>query len=344
MTSRNPEVSVVVPTYNRQARLRRVLAALADQSIPASEVEIVVVSDGSSDGTDEYLASRPLPNVVAVTQPNGGPAVARNHGVEKASGRLVVFVDDDVVADRHLLEQHLASHGDDSDLVVIGPMLTPRDFSMSPWVRWEQAMLYKQYDALARGDYPASARQFYTGNASVARAQLISIGGFDPRFRRAEDVELAYRLEEAGLRFSFNPGAIGYHYAERSYDTWLSNAYDYGGHDVAFACNGRAWLLASLTEEFRGRHRLVRWTTKACLRRPRLEAYMRPIFKGVARGADHFNAERTCRHALSGVYHLEYYRGMAEGLGGPEVFLDLVGRGSRSSEPPPVAEHERRLA
>jgi len=67
---------------------------------------------------------------------------------------------------------------------------------MVPWVRWEQEMLMKQYKALLRKDWPATARQFYTGNASVRRSHIVAAGGFDEGFRRAEDVELAYRLDK----------------------------------------------------------------------------------------------------------------------------------------------------
>ena len=98
-------VSVVVPTYNRCDRLHRVLTALAAQTFPRTSFEVIVVSDGSTDGTDEYLRSdRPPLQLVAVMQPNRGPGPARNAGVERARGRLILFVDDDVVAAPDLVE------------------------------------------------------------------------------------------------------------------------------------------------------------------------------------------------------------------------------------------------
>ncbi len=168
----SPLISVVVPTFNRLLRLKRVLAALADQTVPGDRYEVIVVSDGSTDGTDEYLASAPYPIVVAV-QPNAGPAAARNRGAELARAELILFVDDDVIASRDLVEQHLASHSavGGPELVVIGPMLNPPDFKMSSWIRWEQAMLYKQYGAMERGLFKPTFRQFYTGNASLPRAR-----------------------------------------------------------------------------------------------------------------------------------------------------------------------------
>ena len=107
-----------------------------------------MVSDGSTDGTDEFLRSRSARcRVVALRQDNAGPAAARNRGIREATGDSSLFLDDDVVPAPDLLATHLRHHaarGD--DVVVIGPMITPPTSSLSAWVRWEQDMLYKQYD------------------------------------------------------------------------------------------------------------------------------------------------------------------------------------------------------
>jgi GT2 family glycosyltransferase len=171
--SHHPAVSVVVPTYNRRGRLERVLNALFSQQTDVP-FEIVVVSDGSTDGTGDYLATTESPPDADVSfryvrQDNSGPAAARNRGVEMARGDLVV-------CDR-LLQAHVDAHrrlGD--DYVVIGPMLDPTDHRMSSWVKWEQETLQKQYSALDASEYEPSARQFYTGNASLRRSHLIAAG------------------------------------------------------------------------------------------------------------------------------------------------------------------------
>jgi GT2 family glycosyltransferase len=319
-----PTVSVVVPTYNRLPQLEHVLAALANQTYAMEQLQLVVVSDGSTDGTEEYLRSCPFDLIVA-SQPNGGPATARNRGVELADGSLILFVDDDVVAAPWLVEQHVLSHENgDYDLVVIGPMLTPPAFDMSPWVEWEQAMLYRQYDAMKRGIYEATFRQFYTGNASLRKSCLMDVGGFDTRFRRAEDVELAYRLRDAGMRFAFNPDAIGYHYADRSYDSWLKNAYDYGRNDIVFSRReGREWLLSLVRHDFHQRHLLIRAATRACVADPMIDRLTRAFLRGlITASASH--APRVTRLALSGLYNLVYYQGVAHEVGSPNGFRDLM--------------------
>jgi GT2 family glycosyltransferase len=315
-----------MPTYNRLDRLRAALDGLAGQHGLDEPVEVIVVSDGSTDGTDEYLASSavPLP-VVALTQPNAGPAAARNRGLEAAEGDLVLFVDDDTVACPDLVTAHLRRHErPDDDLVVIGPMLTPEDYAISPWVQWEQDMLTKQYEAMRAGEYEPTARQFYTGNASVARTHLRAVGGFDTAFRRAEDVELAYRLADSGLRFAFDPTAIVLHYAERSFESWLQAAYAYGRNDVVFGRDqGRTWLLEAIGREFHRRHVLVRGLTRVCLPRPRLGRSVSAGLAATARACGWAHADAPTRPMFSAVYNLAYYRGMADELGSASRLLRL---------------------
>ena len=318
-----PMISVVIPTYNRQARLHRVLNALAAQTTDAA-FEVVVVSDGSTDGTDEYLRSDlvPIP-VAASSQANSGPAAARNAGVRIASAPLVLFLDDDVIPAPDLIERHwLAHEAADDDIVVIGPMLTPQDVRLSPWVAWEQHQLYKQYEAMRVGDYQPTFRQFYTGNASVSRQRVLDVGGFDTRFRRAEDVELAFRLHQSGLRFEFVAEAKGHHYAERSFEAWLKTPFEYGRNDVAFMEAGQTWMTRSLPSEFRDRHPLVRALTRLCIPRPRLARAADAALRRVA--DSRLPVETLRRHALSGLYNLAYYRGLADALGSPERFFELM--------------------
>jgi glycosyltransferase involved in cell wall biosynthesis len=323
-----PHVSVVVPTYERCDRLRRVLAALAEQDV-ADPFEVVVVSDGSTDGTMEYLESEdvPLP-VVAAQQPNAGPAAARNRGIDLARGDLVVFIDDDVVPAPDLLARHVAAHralGD--DVVVIGPMLEDDATALSPWTRWEQRMLRKQYAAMEAGAWAPTARQFYTGNASVRREHLLAAGCFDTRFRRMEDVELAFRLEALGLRFVYEPNAVGIHHPDRSFESWHRIAFEYGRNDVVFAReHDRPEKLTTIATEFHGRHRMLRAVARIGVPRPRLSDGLTAAVRRAV--AVPWLPDRIAQAALSTVYNLTYYRGVADGLGGVDELRRLLAVGS----------------
>jgi GT2 family glycosyltransferase len=332
-----PRVSVILPTYNRLDRLRRTLAALECQTLPADDFEVVIVSDGSRDGTDEYLRTLRTPlHVLPITQENQGVAGARNNGLRHARGEIVLFIDDDVVPIPSLIIEHLRVHAAaGANVVVLGPMITPAGFRMQPWVRWEQAMLAKQYADMQAGRWTPTARQFYTGNTSLARRHVLEAGGFDPAFRRAEDVELAYRLTRRGLRFLFNPDAIGYHYAERSFASWLAIPYAYGRNDVIFTRDkGQDWLLPTVLHEYWGRHALVRGLTRLCLDRPALSRLAIALLEAIALSGDRLGVEALPRYGFSGIFNLRLYQGVADELGGAAPFWRAVERAAH--EPPPA--------
>src|SRR5262245_2249358 len=186
---------------------------------------------------------------------------------------------------------------------------------MAPWVRWEQEMLMKQYRALLRGDWQPSARQFYTGNASLRRFHILAAGGFDENFRRAEDVELAYRLAARGLGFVFTMKAAGMHYAERSYRSWLDAAYMYGCNDVIFARDrNQKWLLSAIHQEFQDRHILVRSLVRLCTGRSWLASIIASALKLTADAATLVHASGMEKSAYSGLFNLRYYSGLFDEL------------------------------
>lgn len=326
-------LSVIIPTYNRLARLQRVLDALEKQTASLAGTEVIVVSDGSHDGTNEWLQARaagapgnPV-HVVPVIQQNEGVAAARNAGIACATGDVVLFIDDDVVPAPQLIAEHLATHAAEGEgVVVLGPMLTPSEFDMQPWVRWEQAMLVKQYTDMVEGRWKPTPRQFYTGNTSLARRYLVEAGGFDPAFRRAEDVELAYRLGARGLRFVFNANAVGYHYAERSFNSWLQTPYLYGRNDVIFTREkGQAWLLPTVFNEFvHNRNFLIRALVKVCLDRPLAAKPAIQFMRFAAWAGNRLHRESLTRVSYSGIFNLRYYQGTSDELGGRRAFFARV--------------------
>ena len=321
------KLSIVIPTYNRLGQLKRVLEGLENQTCPGKEFEVLVVSDGSRDGTEAYLRSAKTDfHLRAFFQPNQGAAAARNFGVAQAVGEIVLFIDDDVFPLPQLAAEHLrfhAAYGDSA--VVIGPMLAPPDFEMSPWVRWEADRLAEQYQDMLNGKWAPTARQFYTGNSSIARHHLIESGGFDPSFRRAEDVELAYRLAGRGLKFFFNPRAAGHHYADRSFTAWLATPYAYGRNDVIFSQQkGQVWLLPAILKEYHQRHILIRALISACLSRPVLNKAVLGTGKQIALLGEKLHMALISSHAYSGLFNLRYYEGIADQLGGRKAFFGEV--------------------
>jgi glycosyltransferase involved in cell wall biosynthesis len=207
-------VSVVIPTYNRTDVLPRVLAAFETQTLPADRFEVLVVDDGSNDGTPErvaaYQATCPY-RLTLLQQTNQGPAAARNAGLAQARGDIVVFIDDDCIAETRLLEEHVASH-DVAGLAVIGVIDWHPDLPQTPFMRFVREHTFSYFFITLPYDAPFAC--FYTGNASVHRATALAVGGFDQDFPRAmhEDIEFGYRLRRQGVRFVFNDRARVLHY------------------------------------------------------------------------------------------------------------------------------------
>lgn len=312
-----PVLTVVVPTFNRQDRLARVLDALGAQRCE-EPFEVVVVSDGSTDGTDEYL--RELDTTLDLRgffQPNGGPAAARNRGIEAARSELILFVDDDVIPASNLVQAHLdAHHRLGPDFVVIGPMRDPADHRMTSWVAWEQEMLAKQYDAMEAAQWRATARQFYTGNASLPTGLVRRAGGFDTDFTRAEDIELAFRLHDLGARFAYVAEATGWHYAERSYESWCAAAYAYGRNDVRFGRDrDRPQIFALIAWTFSQRNHLLKMVALTAIHSTRLARAERWLFERLVVPYPSPRRRRIVRYALSAVYAERYYRGLTDEVG-----------------------------
>jgi hypothetical protein len=180
---------------------------------------------------------------------------------------LIVFVDDDVVPSAELIDVHLAAHapGGEDDVVAIGPLLPPPDIRLNAWGAWEERALCSQYVAMESGRWNPTHRQFYTGNASVARRQILDAGGFNPRFHRAEDIELGIRFDARGCTFSFLPHARAWHYVQRSFATWAAMPVAYGQANILMGRTGRPRILELDIWFYSTRNLPVRLFTRLCV-------------------------------------------------------------------------------
>ena len=218
-------VSVVIPTHNRKAALGRCLDALARQSVLPQEFEVVIVDDGSTDGTREAVEERCDPfEIRYFRQEPSGPGAARNLGIEKAAGELVLMIGDDIYADERLIEEHLLAHAvrPEHGTAILGNIDWP------PWMAPNAVMTYVCGEGMLQFAYRLIAwlpaldhRFFYTSNISLKRAFLQEAAAagvrFDPAFRYAafEDSEFALRLTPRGLRIHYAASARVVH------DHWM---------------------------------------------------------------------------------------------------------------------------
>jgi hypothetical protein len=213
----------------------------------------------------------------------------------------------------------------------------PDDWPRPAWVRWEEQKLQVQYRAMLAGVYACTARQFYTGNASLSLALFMEAGGFDVTYRRAEDVELGYRLRDRGARFIFNAYADVEHYATRTFTSWRHTPYQYGRYDVLMAHHKGQATLEQAAAEFYERHPLNRALLRACVGRRRASWTAVAVLSGLARTVAHLGAHDLAAHALSAVFNLLYWQGASDELGGRRA----VWRAIEAGRAQPTRNHGR---
>lgn len=316
--SATPELSVVVATYDRLALLERLLRQLAAQSLPRHHYEVVVVDDGSREPVAPRAAQWGLPLELRVeTQPNAGAAAARHRGASRARGAILVFLDDDMQVEPGFLAAHLAHHDEGGRRVVLGRIRPGASAAGMPlFERWHAAMLDRLAADVAAGRIAPSGLHLYTGNVSLARADYLAVGGFDPELAHAEDSELGLRLEEAGVRFELAEDVWSLHESDhQSLERWRRRSYLYGvyNHRLSRKHPGRrdANPWGALLE----RHPLTRPFLLAAAIAPGVARYLAGALWHLASGLDAAGAERAALASTSVVFGIDFFRGLRAEVG-----------------------------
>jgi GT2 family glycosyltransferase len=216
---RAPRVSVVVCTYNGGRTLDQCLRSLGALDYP--DYEVIVVDDGSTDNTGDILARHP--DVRVLRQPNRGLSAARNAGLAAATGAVIAYTDSDCFADPDWLT-HLVYQLEHSGAAAVGgPNLTPDD----GWLAACVAAAPGQPTHVLESDQVA---EHVPGcNMAFRREALLAINGFDPQYRRAgDDVDVCWRLHQAGKWITFAPGAFVWHHRRQGPRAYLKQQAGYG--------------------------------------------------------------------------------------------------------------------
>lgn len=236
-------VSIVIPTYNRDDLLEHTLQTILNQEIREVSFEVIVVDDGSMDKTKEVVEKfkRLLPTLRYYYQPHDGygAARARNVGITQSDGEIVIFVDTGMLLSKHFIYQHYLSHSQQQACAVIGYVyafsvlvddalffslldLKDIDKSISSLKREEKysdsrSNSYKNFGYEIENT-PAPYFYFWTCNVSVRRDVLLRVGGFDENYKSwgMEDVDLGYRLFKNNIRFTLNLQAKAIHHPHDS--------------------------------------------------------------------------------------------------------------------------------
>jgi lipopolysaccharide/colanic/teichoic acid biosynthesis glycosyltransferase/GT2 family glycosyltransferase len=212
-------ISVIIPAYNSTRTLPACLKALMHQT--KAPDEIIVVDDGSSDGTVEFARQA---GVRVIQQVHQGPAAARNLGVQQAHGDLILFTDSDCEPDGGWVERMSAPFHDPAVVGAKGVYRT-RQPDLAP--RFVQQEYESKYVRMAR---QPNIDFIDTYSAAYRRDIFLENEGFDPAFPApsVEDQEFSFRLARKGYRLVYAPQAIVYHQHDSDLSEYFRRKYFIG--------------------------------------------------------------------------------------------------------------------
>lgn len=227
------KVSIIIPTYNRGTLIINTLASLELQALTDNEMEVIIVDDGSTDGSGkligEYLSKTERSSWrLLVHEVNKGRAAACNTGIRTAKAPLVLFTDDDCVVKPDWAEMHFKRHAESKQTVsVLGSVTFPSEWiKRSNFVRYSNSRYVGNRNIRYVGGKIDDLPPNYFGglNVSVSKDQLLKIGLFDEKVGRGQDGELGYRLWKSGVKLVYDPRPLVIHHSPEmvSLQVWLS--------------------------------------------------------------------------------------------------------------------------
>ncbi|MGY1659600.1 glycosyltransferase family 2 protein [Geodermatophilus sp. SYSU D00705] len=270
------QLSVVIPTRGRREAVCRLVAGLQEQRFDSGEFEIVIALDGDLDGTEGALRSLTVdrsPVIVRLPQTGDDPqhghgaGPTRNAGARQASGRVLLFLDDDVVPHcPDLLARHAAGHADGGRRALVGTVVSEParadgflTRAITEW--WEGQTAHME----GRGELRFT--DVATADLSVPGTVFHDLGGFRPLARR-EDWDFGLRLQQAGVALLRCPGAPVGHRFDTDLPTYFADMRKEGEGDARLveahpgACgalpldlhrHARGWQRRLLEQAFRSR-------------------------------------------------------------------------------------------
>jgi len=221
-------ISIVIPTYQRTDLLQLSLESLSKQTIDPNLFEVIAIDDASPNGEEkkQIITSKTYPFKFQYLEQNkGGPAKARNLGIKKSVGEIIIFMDDDAVAHSDWVENIVKSLDTGEYSAVGGITKNYKVETLSEKLLNHVGHLISPIDPITK-----EIIFLVTVNAAFKKKDLESVGGFDEEFKlpSGEDMDLGFRMRKAGFKLGLAPTALVYHHQRDSIQSMFRNWYNYG--------------------------------------------------------------------------------------------------------------------
>jgi len=216
---KEPSISVIICTYNRDKFIGEALNCLAKQTLPTGNFEIIVVDNRSTDNTasiaKKFIADHPELQARYVMEPNKGLSFARNRGIQEARASIVTYIDDDAEVTPHFLESIVSFLQANSSVVGVGGKVIPK-YSESGEPKWISKYLNGFVGRMDFGDRPKqfdSKMKYPTGcNMTYTKEILQKAGGFNNELTfRSDDKYIFHQVTRFSDKIYYVPSAMLYH-------------------------------------------------------------------------------------------------------------------------------------
>ena len=276
------QVSIIIPTLNHAKYLKNALTSVQNQSFPKDAYEVIVVDNGSTDSTrqvtEQIIAANLTHQIRYIWEPEPGLLSGRHRGAEEAKGHILVFIDDDIEADKGWLSAIMDVFQDASVHLVGGPSLPDYESEPPSWIEsfWVQHEYGRMCGWLSLLDFGEQIREIdpvyvWGLNFAIRKKTLFEVGGFHPdcilkhlqRFQGDGESGLSIKIREKGLKAVYHPKALVWHKvpSERMTVEYFEKRAFYQGVCDSFAQIHRNYESGSQIKKQSNLSRLISWRT-----------------------------------------------------------------------------------
>lgn len=304
------KISVIVISFNQKQFIQRLVAQLIEQDFDSDDYEIILVECASTDSTREWLAGFRNRNLVPLLLSDpSNRSFARNQGIAKARGEIIVMIDGDHTVSQNFLSVHWSAH-QRGDCAIVGKS----DFAQHDEFTAISDYLNNGGAVKLGSNQRLPGRYFLTRNCSISKSVVQRVGMFDETFDcwGGEDLDYGVRIEDAGVPIYAEPRALAIHHHFRSIDSLLANLEAYGREGIPILLKNHPGLFRELNLDRVFSNPFDKDRFGGLWRMCHRLLFSRPVFTIVRYTVDSLRSHKLPRFLFDYLHLRQYSRGLSE--------------------------------